>query len=228
MSRIRTIKPEFWTHEALSMLPEATHLLAAALLNYADDEGYFNANPALIRAACSPLREPSVSIQDSLTHLSIIGYLRVGAAPDGRRYGQVSHFDDHQRVNRPTPSKIKELAVSWEDSLSPHAQLTESSPLEGKGKEGKAARESAPAFDPASVPGLDPTAWSLWVEHRSAINKKIRPHSMRDAAEELAKLGTRQLAEVRRARAGGWQGIHPEKNQLPAQASFPKVYGESV
>ena len=69
MARIRTIKPEFWAHEDLSELPEATHMLAAALLNYADDEGYFNANPMLIKAACSPLREPSVSIQESLTLL---------------------------------------------------------------------------------------------------------------------------------------------------------------
>lgn len=69
----------------------------------------------------------------------------------------------------------------------------------------------APPFDPASVPGLDPHAWGLWVEHRTAIKKTIRPHSMPDAAEELAKLGTQQLAEVKRARAGGWQGLHPEK-----------------
>jgi hypothetical protein len=56
MARIRTIKPEFWRHEDLSALPEATHMLAAQLLNYADDYGYFNANPALIKAEVSPLR----------------------------------------------------------------------------------------------------------------------------------------------------------------------------
>jgi hypothetical protein len=41
MGRIRTIKPEFWRSEDLCSLPEATHMLAAALLNYADDEGFF-------------------------------------------------------------------------------------------------------------------------------------------------------------------------------------------
>ena len=72
-------------------------------------------------------------------------------------------------------------------------------------------RVAAPPFDPASVQGLDPEAWKLWIEHRTAIKKPIRPHSLRDAAEELAKLGSLQLAEVKRARAGGWQGLHPEK-----------------
>src|SRR5687767_12313921 len=102
MARIRTIKPEFWRHEALSSLPEATHMLAAALLNYADDEGYFNANPKLVQAECCPLREPSVTLHDSLLSLCKIGYLRFGVTPDGRRYGQIVAFGDHQRINRPT------------------------------------------------------------------------------------------------------------------------------
>ena len=55
MARIRTIKPEFWRHEDLSALPADTHMLAAALLNYADDEGYFNANPKLVEAECFPV-----------------------------------------------------------------------------------------------------------------------------------------------------------------------------
>jgi hypothetical protein len=67
-----------------------------------------------------------------------------------------------------------------------------------------------PAFDPSSVAGLDSEAWRLWVEHRKAIKKPIRPHSFPDAAEQLAKLGRSQMDEVKRARAGGWQGLHPE------------------
>jgi hypothetical protein len=148
MARIRTIKPEFWKHEALSALPEGTHMLAAALLNYADDDGYFNANPRLIQAECCPLREPSVSIHDSLLALSNVGYLRLGNGADGRTYGHIVAFADHQRINRPTVSKIKSLDIDWGNSLSPHPQLTEPSPPEGKGKEGKGTgkgeRASAP------------------------------------------------------------------------------------
>lgn len=86
---------------------------------------------------------------------------------------------------------------------------------EGKGRRGasknRAARSTTDDFDPSSVSGLDQQAWALWIEHRSAIRKPIRPHSLQDAAEELAKLGDRQMAEVKRARAGGWQGLHPER-----------------
>jgi hypothetical protein len=137
VARIRTIKPKFWTNEDLSALPEATHLLAGGLINYADDNGYFNANPGLIKAECSPLREPSVSIPESLKLLVGIGYLRLGTGPGGKRYGQIVTFDEHQRVNRPTPSTIKGLFIAWDDSLPAHAQLSESSLQEGKGREGK-------------------------------------------------------------------------------------------
>ena len=89
MARIRTIKPEFWRHEELSVLPEATHLSAAALLNYADDEGFFNANPKLVSSKCCPLREPTVSVPASLTALAAIEYIRLGTGSDGKRYGQI-------------------------------------------------------------------------------------------------------------------------------------------
>ena len=141
MARIRTIKPDFWKHEDLSQLPEATHLLAAALLNYADDEGYFNANPKLIQAELFPLREPSVSIHDSLSELARIGYIDLGGGDDGRRYGRVVKFSEHQRINRKTPSKIKSVNIVWEDAVRTHTQLSDVLPLEGKGREEEQGRE---------------------------------------------------------------------------------------
>jgi hypothetical protein len=135
MARIRTIKPDFWRHEGLSSLPEATHMLAAALLNYADDEGYFNANPKLIQAECCPLRELSVSIHESLKLLAGAGYLRLGVGDDGRHYGWILKFLEHQVINRPTPSKIKALTIMWDDAHTAHAQLSEPSSPERKGRE---------------------------------------------------------------------------------------------
>ena len=75
MARIRTIKPEFWTDEDMAELSEPACLLAIGLLNYADDEGYFNANPKLIKAAVFPIREPSVPIPVLIQELSNCGYL---------------------------------------------------------------------------------------------------------------------------------------------------------
>lgn len=116
MARIRTIKPEFWKHEGLCEQPEATHMLAAALINYADDYGYFNANPKLIAGEIYPLREPSVSIPESLRRLQAIGYIRLGTGVDGRAYGHIVEFEKHQRVSHPSDSKISCLSITWKDS----------------------------------------------------------------------------------------------------------------
>lgn len=135
MARIRTIKPEFFASETLCTVPEITHFFAASLLCYADDDGYFNANPSLIKAAAFPLREPSVSVHDMLMQLSTLGYLRLGTGPDGRRYGQIVNFSDHQRINRKTDSKIKQLRIVWDNASTPHEPLSEPSHPEGNGRE---------------------------------------------------------------------------------------------
>lgn len=157
MSRIRTIKPEFWRHEDLSELPEPTHMLAAALLNYSDDEGYFNAHPGLIKGECFPLRDPSVSIQDSLAHLSRVGFIRLGKGEDGKRYGQVTKFTDHQRINRPTPSKINNIEIKWDGSQDPHPRITEPSHPERNREQGTGKREGALTQTVVVAKSADPT-----------------------------------------------------------------------
>jgi hypothetical protein len=131
MARIRSIKPEFWKHEDLSALSAETHMLAAALLNYSDDEGFFNANPALVKAECCPLRDDSTTVRRALDELSNIGYLRLFQGTDGKCYGHVVKFKDHQRVDRPKASKIRTLDPSMID----RRQIDDESTEEGKGRE---------------------------------------------------------------------------------------------
>ena len=111
MARIRTIKPEFWTDEDMAEVSEAACLLAIGLLNYADDEGYFNANPKLIKAAVFPIREPSVTIPVMLRELSNHGYLSMFSTSDSRHFGLIQNFAKHQVVNKPRPSKIKGMEL---------------------------------------------------------------------------------------------------------------------
>ncbi|HHN8318258.1 TPA: DnaT-like ssDNA-binding domain-containing protein [Morganella morganii] len=134
MARIRTIKPTFWTDEDMAEVSEAACLLAIGLLNYADDEGYFNANPKLIKAAVFPLREPSGSIPVLLQELSNCGYIRLFSAQNGKRFGLIINFTKHQVINKKTISKIKEMDLIPEDYGSDTGELPPGK--EGKGKEG--------------------------------------------------------------------------------------------
>jgi len=116
LARIRTIKPGFFTNEGLSEVSEPAQILAGGLLCYADDEGYFNAHPALIKAAVFPLREPSKPVPEMLKELARIQYVRFGNGKDGRRYGHIVNFSEHQKVSHPVASKIKDLVAVWEIS----------------------------------------------------------------------------------------------------------------
>jgi hypothetical protein len=108
MGRIRTIKPEFHSHEELSALPAETHLLAGALTNYADDEGYFNANPGLVRAGTHPLRDDPTPIVAQLAQLLAMGYIEIHSCADGKMIGRIVNFNSHQKVSHPSESRLKQ------------------------------------------------------------------------------------------------------------------------
>lgn len=226
MSRIRTIKPEFWKNEGLSDLPEATHMLAAALLNYADDEGYFNANPKLIQGECFPLRELSVSIPDSLTRLVEEGYLRLGTGSDGKRYGSITHFTDHQKISHQTESKIKKLEIVWEDSVSPPVVIPEQSSLNGTGKGREQGNARAPEIQIAfsnfvsAYPkrkGNDPTEPAR-ERFARAVRDGVDPEAIiqgaRGYAAEQSKLGKVGTEFIKQRKAWlnekGWLDYQPK------------------
>lgn len=204
MARIRTIKPGFWKDEDLSDLPPETHMLAAALLNYADDEGYFNANPSLVKAECCPLREDSVSVHESLEQLKNAGFIRLGSTENGKRYGHILTFADHQRVNRPTPSKISALDIQWGQCVSAHGKLNEDSPPEGKGREGKRkGKDTTGAARPADEPEFEEfkslypkrAGSQPWPNALKAIRARLREgHSWAEILE-----GARRYARFVRA-----------------------------
>ena len=123
--------------------PAEVKLMAIAILNYADDEGYFYADEDLIRGSLFP-KEDSTSIRRSIDELSSIGYLETFEHSTHGRIGRILSFLDHQRVDRPKGSKIKELWI--------RRTIDERSTLEGKGREqGKEGRESARAQDSPSA-----------------------------------------------------------------------------
>lgn len=137
MPRIRTIKPEFWRNRQLANLSPFTRLLAIALLNVADDEGYFEADVALIRGDVFPFEKDCVNIHGGLTELSRIGYVEIREHSSKGQIGLILAFQKHQVINRPSPSKLRkffdESTVNTRensDSVKTHGGLTDDSLLE--------------------------------------------------------------------------------------------------
>lgn len=149
MARIRTIKPEFWgDYQLAQQFTRDQRLFYIALWNEADDEGRFQAHPVRLKGVVFPYDDDihGAFIEDSLKALAEAGKL-VLYQVNGEPYAQLTNFKAHQRINRPSQSRIpkppKDLpdphGVFTEDSRNTHGGLTEPSSTEregkGKGKE---------------------------------------------------------------------------------------------
>ncbi len=131
--RIRTIKPEFWANEKMARMPDFTRLLAIGLLNYADDHGYFWANPLMIRGALFPFDEDSSKVRRGLAQLQSEGFIRLGKTADDREAGHIVKFAKHQRIDRARDSDIQHLVTFDEASTNDRRSLDDDSLLDRKG-----------------------------------------------------------------------------------------------
>lgn len=108
MGRIRTVKPEFWRHPVMARLPEGQQLLALALLNYSDDHGYFLADPALVRGEVMPFRDSLAKLRADLEALAAAGWAEFRDHPEMGPVGRIANWTDHQKVDHPRASKVRE------------------------------------------------------------------------------------------------------------------------
>ena len=128
--RIRTIKPQFWCHPVMGRLDPFTRVLAVALLNYSDDEGFFLAEPCIIKGALFPFEKSSNNVRKGLKILEREGYIEIRISRENGPIGRVVNFLKHQKINRPTPSTLRSYF-----SLSPHGGINESSMQDRNGLE---------------------------------------------------------------------------------------------
>lgn len=207
--RIRTIKPAFWANEKMAALPDFARLLAIGLLNYADDHGYFWANPLMIRGALFPFEEDSSKIRRGLAQLAAEGYIKLGKTEDGREVGHVVNFSKHQRVDKPQDSEIKPLAFFEEHSQNDLGLFPDESALEGKGKEGK-GKEHTGALPRVFVP---PTAEEV-TAYSKEIGYPLNGQAWCDSyAQKGWTVGKSKMkdwrAAVRNWKSNGWQPTSP-------------------
>jgi hypothetical protein len=152
VARIRTIKPEFFTSLTIDKLSLAAQRTFAGLLTYADDYGKGIDDARLIKAALWPLRDEHTpaKVEEDMAAIAALGLILRYTYGEGR-YFQILGWNEHQRVNRPSPSKLPEPpppegsprahAQLTEGSLSSNGTLTESSPQERKGTRERNGRE---------------------------------------------------------------------------------------
>lgn len=137
MARIRSIRPEFWSDRKVGSVSRDARLLFVALWNFADDEGFGRALPKELAGFAFPYDDDveSASIRRWLDELSMKTLLILYEV-SGEPYYQIPTFSKHQKIDRPTKSRLPkptdEGAIlrnphDWPISAVPRRILDESS-----------------------------------------------------------------------------------------------------
>ena len=74
----------------MGRLPEDQQLLALALITMADDEGYFRAEPELIRGDVQPFCEDLAKLSRGLARLSEVGWIVLSVHPEQGSIGKIN------------------------------------------------------------------------------------------------------------------------------------------
>jgi 5-methylcytosine-specific restriction endonuclease McrA len=105
MSRIRTIKPEFWTDDKVVQMPFPARLLFIGLWNFCDDDGYIVDEPESIRLQVLP-NDPDVDVDSLLDLMWAMGLVDRLVDKDGRDLLRVANFERHQRISHKAKSRF--------------------------------------------------------------------------------------------------------------------------
>lgn len=194
MARIRTIKPDAFTSDSLSSVSVLARWTFAGIWTHCDDEGRGRADARLIKAALFPL-DDSINVphvDKVLDELESIGAIcRYEAA--GKLYLHCPKWSLHQRINRPSESKMPECSRPThggfsEESVKNHGGLTEDA-LACVDRKGTGKREQGSEPAPERVSVLDDKFAAFW----AAYPRKTDKAKSRTAWTKATKTNTPDL-----------------------------------
>lgn len=104
MSRIRSIKPEFWTSEQVLECSPIARLMFIGMWNFADDCGRLPCSPKSIKAQIFPADDINLdTVRGLINELSANGLVLIYSIED-KDYLQITGWS-HQRIDKPQPAK---------------------------------------------------------------------------------------------------------------------------
>lgn len=218
MGRIRSIKPEFPHSESMGRVSREARLLFILLWTLADDSGRLRGTSRMLASLLYPYdNDAAKHIDGWLADLEREGCV-IRYVVDGTSYAQVCNWGKHQKIDRPSPSKIPALA---EPSTKPREESRTlvvglDLDLEGIGSgPGPVPAPRATALGSSNKPpklvevakpaGLSDALWNEW---RAVRGKKLVTQLALDAiTREAAKAGLTLDEAVALAAENGWQSF---------------------
>lgn len=234
MSRIRTIKPEFFRHEALYELELETgmpmRIAFAGLWTVCDREGRFKWRPRSIKLDVLPYDD--IDFSRVLDALATRGFIVKYTSHDGSEFGYVPSFNRHQVINNrelksslPDPSDCEQLQQVT--PRVPHACPTRQDLDQGEGegegeRKGKELGTNVPLGQ--SVPDQPKTKKQIDVEFNtfwSVWPKRVAKGEARKAlAQALKRAPLNQIMSGLRLACEHWQRNGTEHQYIPHPATW--------
>jgi hypothetical protein len=248
VARIRTIKPEFFTSLAIADLTPERRLSFIGLWTHVDDEGRCVDDARLIKAAIWPLDDRTAEDVESDLRALSESSLITRYTFNRKRYLAVTNWHEHQRISRPTESKLPAPedgeptppTSGNESSVSPHGALIEDSPPERNREQGTGKGTGNVSAKP---PRGDVDRLCEHLANRIEANGCKRPainKRWRDAARLMLDVDQRTEADVHtaidwcqsdefwRANILSMAKLRDKYDQLSLQASRSRLNGTVV
>lgn len=206
MGRIRTIKPEFPHSESMGRVSREARLLFVLLWTLADDSGRLRGTSRMLASLLYPYDEDAGKridgwIADLERERCIVRYV-----VEDTSYVQVCNWLKHQKIDKPSPSKIPPFVESSRDVAESSRTFGGGLDLEGIGSgPGSLSSDPEPQTPRAAALGpTDPRFDQFWQAYgRKGIRKqtlavwvKLKPD------DELAAKITAAAAAYRAAKSG--------------------------
>lgn len=221
MARIRTIKPEFPQSESMGNVSRDARLCFVLLWTLADDAGRLRGNSRMLASLLFPYDNDAPGLIDGwLSELEreacIFRY-----SVDGASYVEIAKWLSHQKIDRPSPSKLPEFDASSR-ILANHREpssLDQGSRI--KGSEDQGPKEETPRKrsepDVFELPDwINKTHWDAW--HSGAKRKKATAEQKQLAIDKLngwREAGKDHAGALENAAVGGYQGLFLPGDQKP-------------
>ncbi len=212
MSRIRSIKPEFFLHEGLADMPALHRLLFVGLWTLADKEGRLEDRPRRIKASLLPWED--CDVDDLLWELDE-GHFVHRYEVEGAHYISIPAFRKHQRPHPKEPDSAlpippyreKKRRAVEEFSDIPSTPVGREGDLGGRKEILEVEAETAPP-PPTDAIRLNPEALAALADRRKPVPEDEGPN-----------------AELLRAITGGFA---PPPPQISGAGFFAWVQDERV
>lgn len=236
MGRIRCIKPDFAQSESMGRVSREARLLFILLWTIVDDAGRTRASSRMLASLLYPYdddlassrtlanaRESSTNPLDKWMEELERENCLVRYTVDGSTYLQICNWSRHQKIDRPSASKIPAFDEGSRVLANPRRVLDADKEEEEDKEEDKDKDLNTRTKSTLKPADVSDQVWSDWVAHRKAKKSTITPTVIEGIRKEAQRAGWTLEAALAETVTRGWQGFKADWVAKQTKSSFTQV-----